>query len=97
MCELRFNIGQQLLAQTHEVESLTAEVTIFREEIRGFEQENKELHRLAANYSTSMKKKHDQLQNPKVRFITITKGLWQYSEGNRCLHSRAANGASGEA
>lgn len=97
MRELRFNIGQRLLAQTYEVESLIAEVTILREKIRGLEQENKELHRLTANYSTSMKRKHDQLQNPKVRFITITKVLWQDSESNRCLPSGAANGASGEA
>ncbi|KAM1309732.1 hypothetical protein ACFX13_006549 [Malus domestica] len=56
------NMGQRLLAQTHQVESLMAEVASLKHEIRRLKHENKMLHVLANNYSTSMKRKLDQLQ-----------------------------------
>ena len=56
------NMGQRLLARTRQVESLMAEVASLRQEVRGLRNENKELHRLATSYSTSMKRKLDQLQ-----------------------------------
>ena len=43
-----------------------AEVASLRQEIRGLKHENKELHMLAASYSTSMKRKLDQLQESEV-------------------------------
>ena len=39
-----------------------AEVASLRQEVRGLRNENKELHMLATSYSTSMKRKLDQLQ-----------------------------------
>ena len=56
------NMGQRLLARTRQVESLMAEVASLRQEVRGLRHENKELHMLATSYSTSMKRKLDQLQ-----------------------------------
>ncbi|KAM1048511.1 hypothetical protein ACFX1X_027948 [Malus domestica] len=56
------NIGQRLLARTHQVESLMGEVASLKQEIKGLKHENRELHMLANSYSTSMKKKLDQLQ-----------------------------------
>ncbi|KAM1645814.1 hypothetical protein ACFXTN_006911 [Malus domestica] len=56
------NIGQRLLARTRQVESLMAEVASLKQEIRGFRHKNRELHMLANSYSTSMKRKLDQLQ-----------------------------------
>ncbi|KAM1885963.1 hypothetical protein ACFX14_038576 [Malus domestica] len=56
------NMGQCLLAQTRQVESLMVEVASFKQEIRGLKHENTVLHVLANNYSTSMKRKLDQLQ-----------------------------------
>ena len=57
------NMAQRLFARTRQVESLAAEVTSLKEEIRGLRHENKELHRLAHNYATSMKRKLDKLQD----------------------------------
>ena len=61
------NMGQRLLARSRQVESLMAEVVSLRQEVRVFRHENKELHMLATNYSTSMKRKLDQLQESEVR------------------------------
>ncbi|CAN6723206.1 unnamed protein product [Malus baccata var. baccata] len=56
------NMGQCLLAQTRQVESLMVEVASLKQEIRELKHENRVLHVLANNYSTSMKRKLDQLQ-----------------------------------
>ncbi|KAM1182315.1 hypothetical protein ACFX19_000824 [Malus domestica] len=55
------NMAQRLFAQTCQVESLTAEVISLKQEIRGLKHENKQLHRLAHDYATNMKRKLDQL------------------------------------
>ncbi|KAM1024021.1 hypothetical protein ACFX2I_037226 [Malus domestica] len=57
-----FNMAQRLFAQTCQVESLAAEVICLKQEIRGLKYENKQLHRLAHDYATNMKRKLDQLQ-----------------------------------
>ncbi|KAM1747129.1 hypothetical protein ACFX11_013692 [Malus domestica] len=56
------NMAQRLFAQTRQVESLAAEVISLKQEIRGLKHENKQLHRLAHDYATNMKRKLDQLQ-----------------------------------
>ncbi|KAM1252603.1 hypothetical protein ACFX2J_040588 [Malus domestica] len=56
------NMAQCLFARTRQVESLAAEVTSLKQEIRGLKHENKQLHRLAHNYATNMKRKIDQMQ-----------------------------------
>ncbi|KAM1742618.1 hypothetical protein ACFX12_012594 [Malus domestica] len=56
------NMAQRLFAQTCQVESLAAEVMSLKQEIRGLKHENKQLHRLAHNYATNMKRKIDQMQ-----------------------------------
>ncbi|KAM2256438.1 hypothetical protein ACFXTI_046784 [Malus domestica] len=56
------NMAQRLFARTCQVESLAAEVMSLKQEIRGLKHENKQLHRLAHNYSTNMKRKIDQMQ-----------------------------------
>ncbi|KAM2994264.1 hypothetical protein FF2_046257 [Malus domestica] len=56
------NMAQRLFAQTRHVESLAAEIQSLKEEIRGLKHENKQLHKLAHNYATNMKRKIDQLQ-----------------------------------
>ncbi|KAM0957178.1 hypothetical protein ACFX2A_025864 [Malus domestica] len=61
------NMVQRLLARTRQVESLMAEVASLKQEIRGLKHENKELHMLANSYSTSMKRKLDQLQESEGR------------------------------
>ncbi|KAM1005754.1 hypothetical protein ACFX1T_002615 [Malus domestica] len=61
------NMGQRLLARSRQVESLMAEMASLRQEVRVLRHENKELHMLATNYSTSMKMKLNQLQESKVR------------------------------
>ncbi|KAM2121052.1 hypothetical protein ACFX1Q_018899 [Malus domestica] len=53
------NMGQRLLAQICQVESLMAEMASLKQEIRGLKHENRVLHVLANNYSTSMKRKLD--------------------------------------
>ncbi|KAM2932520.1 hypothetical protein FF1_040582 [Malus domestica] len=57
-----FNMAQRLFARTRQVESLVAEVMSLKQEIRGLKHENKQLHRLAHNYATNMKRKIDQMQ-----------------------------------
>ncbi|CAN6721177.1 unnamed protein product [Malus baccata var. baccata] len=44
------------------VESLAAEVMSLKQEIRGLKHENKQLHRLAHDYATNMKRKLDQMK-----------------------------------
>ncbi|KAM1912541.1 hypothetical protein ACFX14_000594 [Malus domestica] len=56
------NMAQRLFARTHQVESLAAEVISLKQEIRGLKHENKQLHMLAHDYATNMKRKLDQLQ-----------------------------------
>ncbi|KAM1072355.1 hypothetical protein ACFX2B_017367 [Malus domestica] len=56
------NMAQRLFARTCHVESLPAEILSLKEEIRGLKHENKQLHKLAHNYATNMKRKIDQLQ-----------------------------------
>ncbi|KAM2162194.1 hypothetical protein ACFX1Q_040019 [Malus domestica] len=56
------NMTQRLFARTRQVESLAAEVMSLKQEIRGLKHENKQLHKLAHNYATNMKRKIDQMQ-----------------------------------
>ncbi|KAM1318158.1 hypothetical protein ACFX2H_003330 [Malus domestica] len=56
------NMAQRLFARTRQVESLVAEVISLKQEIRRLKDENKQLHRLAHDYATNMKRKLDQLQ-----------------------------------
>ncbi|KAM1440972.1 hypothetical protein ACFXTO_009148 [Malus domestica] len=56
------NMTQRLFARTRQVESLAAEMMSHKQEIRGLKHENKQLHRLAHNYATNMKRKIDQMQ-----------------------------------
>ncbi|CAN6691803.1 unnamed protein product [Malus baccata var. baccata] len=56
------NMAQRLFARTSQVESLAAEVMSLKQEIRGLKHENKQLHKLAHNYATNMKRKIDQIQ-----------------------------------
>ncbi|KAM1376072.1 hypothetical protein ACFX1X_038254 [Malus domestica] len=55
-------MAQRLFARTRQVESLAAKVMSLKQEIRGLKHENKQLHRLAHNYATNMKRKIDQMQ-----------------------------------
>ncbi|KAM1077550.1 hypothetical protein ACFX13_025431 [Malus domestica] len=57
------NLAQRLFARTRQVESLVAEVISLKQEIKGLKQENKQLHRLAHDYATNMKRKIDQMQD----------------------------------
>ncbi|KAM2425034.1 hypothetical protein ACFX1W_022523 [Malus domestica] len=72
------NMGQCLLVRTCQVESLTAEVATLNQVIRQLKHENRELHMLANNYSTSMKRKLDQfldsegrIQSDNWRFVDV--------------------------
>ncbi|KAM2369036.1 hypothetical protein ACFXTH_046521 [Malus domestica] len=56
------NMAQRLFARTRQVESLVAEVISLKQEIKGLKHENKQLHMLAHDYATNMKRKLDQLQ-----------------------------------
>ncbi|KAM1382502.1 hypothetical protein ACFX2F_034969 [Malus domestica] len=55
-------MAPRLFAQTRQVESLVAEVISLKHDIRGLKHENKQLHRLAHDYATNMKRKLDQMQ-----------------------------------
>ncbi|KAM2064671.1 hypothetical protein ACFX16_028042 [Malus domestica] len=55
------NMAQRLYARTRHVESLVAEIQSLKEEIKGLKHENKQLHKLAHNYATTMKRKIDQI------------------------------------
>ncbi|CAN6720911.1 unnamed protein product [Malus baccata var. baccata] len=57
------NMAQRLFARTRHVESLVAEIQSLKQEIKGLKHENKELHKLAHSYATSMKRKIDQVQD----------------------------------
>ncbi|KAM1909189.1 hypothetical protein ACFX14_028609 [Malus domestica] len=57
-----YNMAQRLFARTRQVESLAAEVMSLKQEIRGLKHENKQLHRLAHDYATNMKRKLDQMK-----------------------------------
>ncbi|CAN6686392.1 unnamed protein product [Malus baccata var. baccata] len=59
------NMAQSLFARTRQVESLAAEVISLKQEIRGLKHENKQLHRLAHDYATNMKRKLDQMAVPR--------------------------------
>ncbi|KAM1286102.1 hypothetical protein ACFX2J_000185 [Malus domestica] len=56
------NIAQCLFAHTRQVESLAAEVMSLKQDIRGLKHKNTQLHKLAHNYATNMKRKIDQMQ-----------------------------------
>ncbi|CAN6677876.1 unnamed protein product [Malus baccata var. baccata] len=56
------NMDQRLFARTRQVESLAAEVMSLKQEIKRLKHENKQLHKLAHNYATNMKRKIDQMQ-----------------------------------
>ncbi|CAN6723451.1 unnamed protein product [Malus baccata var. baccata] len=56
------NMAQRLFARTHQTESLATEVISLKQKIIGLKHENKQLHRLAHDYTTNMKRKLDQLQ-----------------------------------
>ncbi|KAM2628756.1 hypothetical protein TB2_002055 [Malus domestica] len=56
------NMAQRLFARTCQVESLATEVISLKQEIRGLKHENKQLHRLAHDYATNIKRKLDQIQ-----------------------------------
>ncbi|CAN6704067.1 unnamed protein product [Malus baccata var. baccata] len=56
------NMAQRIFARTRQVESLAAEVMSLKQEIRGLKHENKQLHKLAHNYATNMKRKIDLMQ-----------------------------------
>ncbi|KAM1430799.1 hypothetical protein ACFX2I_046822 [Malus domestica] len=53
------NMAQRLFARTRQVESLAAKVISLKQEIRGLKHENKQLHRLAHDCATNMKRKLD--------------------------------------
>ncbi|KAM2340796.1 hypothetical protein PS2_019611 [Malus domestica] len=55
------NMAQRLFVRACQVESLAAKVISLKQEIRGLKHENKQLHRLAHDYATNMKRKLDQL------------------------------------
>ena len=63
-CSVGFCVqhGPTLICSNPSVESLVAEIQSLKEEIRGLKHENKQLHKLAHNYATNMKRKIDQLQ-----------------------------------
>ncbi|KAM1427037.1 hypothetical protein ACFXTO_019663 [Malus domestica] len=63
------NMAQRLFARTRQVESLAAEVISLKQEIRGLKHKNKQLHRLAHDYATNMKRKLDQLQKSDVQIL----------------------------
>ncbi|KAM2215186.1 hypothetical protein ACFXTI_021817 [Malus domestica] len=56
------NMAQRLFSRTRQVQSLATEVISLKQEIRWLKHENKQLHRLAHDYATNMKRKLDQLQ-----------------------------------
>ncbi|CAN6721638.1 unnamed protein product [Malus baccata var. baccata] len=56
------NMDQYLFARTRQVESLADEMMSLKQKIRGLKHENKQLHRLAHDYATNMKRKLDQMK-----------------------------------
>ncbi|KAM1514063.1 hypothetical protein ACFX1Z_025428 [Malus domestica] len=55
-------MAQRLFARTRQVKSLAAKVMSLKQEIRGLKHENKQLHWLAHDYATNMKRKLDQMK-----------------------------------
>ncbi|TQE13238.1 hypothetical protein C1H46_001322 [Malus baccata] len=55
-------MAQRLFVRPRQVESLAAEMMSLKQEIRGLKHENKQLHRLAYDYATNMKRKLDQMK-----------------------------------
>ncbi|KAM1870706.1 hypothetical protein ACFX14_046800 [Malus domestica] len=60
------NMAQRLFARTRQIESLAAEVMSLKQEIKGLKHENKQLHKLAHNYATNMKRKIDQMHDRSI-------------------------------
>ena len=92
------NMAQRLYARTRQVESLAAEVTSLKQEIRDLRHENKQLHRLAHNYATNMKRKLDQLQDSDgqilsdhQRFVGLFQGHLRPSSSGAVPRAEAAD------
>ncbi|KAM1125216.1 hypothetical protein FF1_040552 [Malus domestica] len=91
------NMAQRLFARTRQVESLAAEVMSLKQEIRGLKHENKQLHKLAHNYATNMKRKIDQMQESDAQILLDHQrfvGLFQQhlpSSSGAVPRSEAAN------
>ncbi|CAN6586216.1 unnamed protein product [Malus baccata var. baccata] len=91
------NMAQPLFARTRQVESLAAEVMSLKEEIRGLKHENKQLHKLAHNYATNMKRKIDHMQESDGQILLDYRrfvGLFQQhlpSSSEAVLRSEAPN------
>ncbi|KAM2963720.1 uncharacterized protein LOC126606889 [Malus sylvestris] len=91
------NMAQRLFARTRQVESLAAEVMSLKQEIRGLKHENKQLHKLAHNYATNMKRKIDQMQESDGQILLYHRrfvGLFQQhlpSSSGAVPHSEAPN------
>ncbi|KAM2013097.1 hypothetical protein ACFX1T_024848 [Malus domestica] len=91
------NMTQRLFALTRQVKSLAAEVMSLKQEIRGLKHENKQLHRLAHNYATNMKRKIDQMQESDGQILLDHQtfvGLFQQhlpSSSGAVPHSEAPN------
>ncbi|KAM1127933.1 hypothetical protein ACFX2B_037435 [Malus domestica] len=91
------NMAQHLFARTRQVESLAAEVMSLKQEIRGLKHENKQLHKLAHNYATNMKRKIDQMQESDGQILLDHRrfmGLFQQhlpSSSGAVLRSEAPN------
>ncbi|CAN6713691.1 unnamed protein product [Malus baccata var. baccata] len=91
-------MAQRLFARTHQVESLAAKVISLKQEIRGFKPKNKQLHRLAHDYTTNMKRKLDQLQESDgqilldhQRFVGLFQRHLLYSSSRAVPRNEAPN------
>ncbi|CAN6679526.1 unnamed protein product [Malus baccata var. baccata] len=91
------NMAQRLFARTRQVESVAAEVMSLKQEIRRLKHENKQLHMLAHNYATNMKRKIDQMQESDGQILLNHKrfmGLFQQhlpSSSGAVPHNEALN------
>ncbi|KAM2855707.1 hypothetical protein PS2_000149 [Malus domestica] len=92
------NMAQSLFAQTRQVESLAAEVISLKQEIRWLKHENKQLHRLAHDYATNIKRKLDQLQESDgqilfdhQRFVGLFQRHLLHSSSGAVPHNEASN------
>ncbi|KAM1814370.1 hypothetical protein ACFX11_028042 [Malus domestica] len=75
------NMALRLFPRTRQVKSLAAEVMSLKQEIRGLNHENKQLHKLTHNYATNMKRKIDQIQESDGQILLDHKrfvGLFQH-------------------
>ncbi|KAM2441506.1 hypothetical protein PS1_022700 [Malus domestica] len=79
------NMAHCLFARTRQVESLAAKVISLKQEIRWLKHENKQLHKLAHNYATNMKRKLDQLQESDGQILLYHKRFVVCSKGIYCL------------